>query len=466
MTTGKPPQLPPKTLLGTPADVQAAVARLQAERQKQVAPGAAPAPAAGRARNPDLMRTQHGNPHATLATGASARPPAAGTLARPPGSAQPPALPVSRPPALPPRAQPALPAHVQPPAARNRTQYGAPTGLDAAVSQARAIAPASAAPRASAGFVQPMAARPAPGFVPPHANSAQPALRPNQTVIIQSASQPLAAQPAAMPSVPKPPAGPFVATEPDRDRDSNRPAPAKATAEPPNLRLSPNAPLKLPVAQAANPISATRLVTTGAGAPPAQIGAGGAPSLPSTTQYLSLSADEVSARKPHAVKRWPALSLFAIAFVAFGGVILVRAPGLLPQPLLAMGAFVSNQVQRLLSGTAPALPPAAGPQTEPPVPGPHDPAPQQPTPENVAPSRAPSAPAAVPLAPVRGGSAELEKQAIDLLMANDYAAARAVYELLRAAEPAHPEYGVMLDLLTREIAPACGSEGQMPCPQP
>jgi hypothetical protein len=320
-----------------------------------------------------------------------------------------------------------------------------------------------------------LAARPAPGFVAPHANSAQPALRPNQTVIIQSTSQPMAAQPAAMPSVSKAPAGPFVATEPDRDRDSNRPAPAvakatselpKATTEPPNLRLSPNAALRLPVAHAANPISATRLVSTAAGALPPQISAGGAPSLPSTTQYLSLSADEVSARKSNAVKRWPAVSLFAIAFVAFGGVIVVRAPGLLPQPLLAIGAFVSNQAQRLLPGTAPALPPAAGPQTEPPVPGPHDPALQQPTPGNVASSAAPSDPAALPLAPVQGGSAELEKQAIDLLVANDYPAARAVYEHLRAAEPAHPEYGVMLDLLTREIAPACGGEGQMPCPQP
>jgi hypothetical protein len=67
---------------------------------------------------------------------------------------------------------------------------------------------------------------------------------------------------------------------------------------------------------------------------------------------------------------------------------------------------------------------------------------------------------------VQGDVAQLEKQAIDLLLANDYVAARAAYERLRAAEPARPEYSVMLDLLAREIAPACGGPGQVPCAQP
>jgi hypothetical protein len=67
---------------------------------------------------------------------------------------------------------------------------------------------------------------------------------------------------------------------------------------------------------------------------------------------------------------------------------------------------------------------------------------------------------------VQGHSAELEKQAIDALLANDYAAARASYEQLRVAEPARPEYAIMLDLLARELAPACGAPGQPPCAGP
>jgi hypothetical protein len=66
----------------------------------------------------------------------------------------------------------------------------------------------------------------------------------------------------------------------------------------------------------------------------------------------------------------------------------------------------------------------------------------------------------------QGHSAELEKQALDSLLANDYAAARVIYEQLRAAEPARPEYGIMLDLLARELTPACGGPGQVPCSGP
>jgi hypothetical protein len=70
------------------------------------------------------------------------------------------------------------------------------------------------------------------------------------------------------------------------------------------------------------------------------------------------------------------------------------------------------------------------------------------------PTRPPAAPAMT-----SGPSAQLEKKAIERLIANDYPAARQLYEKLRSAEPTRPEFGLMVELLNR----TCGQPGQAPC---
>ena len=62
-----------------------------------------------------------------------------------------------------------------------------------------------------------------------------------------------------------------------------------------------------------------------------------------------------------------------------------------------------------------------------------------------------------------GTPAELERQAIDLLIAKNYPAAAQAYERLRAAEPDNKAYAVMAGLLTRSETKSCGQPGQEPC---
>jgi hypothetical protein len=247
-------------------------------------------------------------------------------------------------------------------------------------------------------------------------------------------------------------------------------------------------------------MAATRLVSFEPGALVSQSTSGApAPSAHAHSPQLSLNPDDVTARKTAPVKRWPALSLLGLAVVAFGGVIVVRAPQLLPAPLAPFAALVTKQLRLAVPSAQPASPPsqvappaamdqpAEGSATQPPAalggadqpqaPAAPPPmaaeAPAQPAAAQAATAQAPAA-SAEPTAPaaasapaaLQGDVAQLEKQAIDLLLANDYVAARAAYERLRAAEPARPEYSVMLDLLAREIAPACGGPGQVPCAQP
>jgi hypothetical protein len=226
---------------------------------------------------------------------------------------------------------------------------------------------------------------------------------------------------------------------------------------------------------------ATRLASFERGALAPQSTSSAAPaSAQRTSPQLSLNPADTTARKPAPVKRWPALSLLGLAVVAFGGVIVVRAPQLLPAPLAPLATLVAKQ----LRVAAPAVPTASPPaQAAPPAEMAQPPegsaieapaalggaastaAPGAEVPTANAPEPAAQAAAPVPAA-VQGDVAQLEKQAIDLLLANDYTAARASYERLHSAEPARPEYSVMLDLLAREIAPACGGPGQVPCAQP
>ena len=53
-------------------------------------------------------------------------------------------------------------------------------------------------------------------------------------------------------------------------------------------------------------------------------------------------------------------------------------------------------------------------------------------------------------------TAQLEKKAIERLIANDYAAAKQLYEKLKSTEPLRPEFAVMVDLLGR-TSPAAGA---------
>lgn len=65
------------------------------------------------------------------------------------------------------------------------------------------------------------------------------------------------------------------------------------------------------------------------------------------------------------------------------------------------------------------------------------------------PTRPPAAPAMT-----AGPSAQLEQKAIERLIANDYPAAKQLYEKLRSAEPTRPEFALMIELLERHGAGA------------
>jgi hypothetical protein len=233
-------------------------------------------------------------------------------------------------------------------------------------------------------------------------------------------------------------------TEPERDHTLS-PTRAKTSAKPSSIVASAEAPTA--PAPSGDKFLATRLVSSERGAFVSKA----EPISLSTSFDPNASSDaRVSMVKARPVKKWPALSLIGLAVVAFGGVIAVRAPGLLPAP-------IAGWLMR-----APAAAPAS-------VPPPSAAVPSTPSPSEVLPpmaADAPPTPTASPDAPAQGERAQLEKQAIDLLIANDYSAARAVYEKLHALEPARPEYSALLDLLARELAPTCGGPGQAPCGAP
>jgi hypothetical protein len=344
-------------------------------------------------------------------------------------------------------------------------------------------------PTSSTGFAATSAAEPNSSEPPP----AKPAVAPPGGESKASSLPDLAAASSTglRRSSISPPAGLFTSnpaikpsmesTEPDRERSS----PSSPSALSSQLGVSPPAgggPL-LSGAPASGML-ATRLVplkqeSSGFNQPFGSAGGGlrlsdsDMPHMHGTIEPLALNLQSGASAASKPVRRWPALALLGLAVVAFGGVIVVRAPGLLPPPLAAMLGRSDPPAQLPES---PAV--AQGPQAPAPLSAPPEAAIQQPA-ADVAPTAAPDAPAEATeptgtttpapqiavanVAGVQGGSAELEKQAIELLLANDYRAAYSVYERLRAAEPARPEYGVMLELLSRELTPTCGGPGQPGC---
>jgi hypothetical protein len=148
-------------------------------------------------------------------------------------------------------------------------------------------------------------------------------------------------------------------------------------------------------------------------------------------------------------RRWPAIVLLACAVIALSAALALRAPRLLPQPLAAwLGA-----PQPAAAPTAPA------------------PAPAQPVTDVSAATADPSDRSALKppslLAPVTGEAAEVEKRAVELLIAHDVAAARGLYGVLQKAEPERPEFAIMVKILGRDAKTApCGGEGQKPCAAP
>jgi hypothetical protein len=494
MTTGKPPHPPQKTLLGMPSDVQEALKKLQAQRDQQALQAktqALPPGAVAQQAPSDLERTLYGNPHDSHPS-------------EPRSSAPRPNLPREQ--AFQPPVRSPIPQQPRPTpqaaqgiASMQRTMLGMPSDVAAAMRQLQERGPASAPAQA------PQAGRPAGSSGaswPPAAESPSPWVQPEGRRVEPSVAQPAAAvahatqlrqqtaaaraaepapsqspvasrsgvvQKGATRASGPPPLAPHMtnaSTAPDRERSHVAPAAASHPGRTGTVN-SDAPPAAAPSAAASagqpNGMLATRLVTFEPGvlvsesASRTSLSEGEVPGLNET--------DQAGPSRPAPVRRWPALSLLGLAFVAFGGVIVVRAPGLLPAPLAALVARPP--------AAAPAEPPTAA---EAPVPG--EPAPLAPAADVAQPTAAeqpepaaapavaqPSAASQPPLA-VQGHSAELEKQAIDSLLANDYAAARASYEQLRAAEPARPEYGIMLDLLARELTPACGGPGQVPCTGP
>jgi hypothetical protein len=151
--------------------------------------------------------------------------------------------------------------------------------------------------------------------------------------------------------------------------------------------------------------------------------------------------------------------VIALAVIAFGCVIVLRAPSLLPAPLAARLAPAASHGP---GEEAPATPRATASAA---VAAVIANATASDTSGVTDPGLAPPSPTHPPASPpfTSGMSAQLEKKAIERVMANDYPGAKQLYERLRSAEPNRPEFGVMLELLTRATGSACGQPGQPTC---
>ena len=166
---------------------------------------------------------------------------------------------------------------------------------------------------------------------------------------------------------------------------------------------------------------------------------------------LALSERTTHRTSHPARKLWPAAAAVLAILVLFGGGWLAGVLRSGPAPVAQTQA-----VEPFQGATLAADKPVAAPITD-------VSAATQP-PERLgkpAPAALPSAASVQPA--LSGPPAELERQAIDLLIAKNYPAAAQVYERLRAAEPDNKAYSVMLGLLSRGENKACGQPGQEPC---
>jgi hypothetical protein len=323
-----------------------------------------------------------------------------------------------------------------------RTRYGNPHAAEhesVRISQAVRVAPN------------------APVYTPPPA-SAPPAAAFNKTMLGMPADLQALLRGASSPQPPeaRPPqpsaAGRSVAAQPVRSiggpSDVEAQPTRQARTEPPPLPrhgatavMSAAAPAPPPNASHTSGIHPSRTVALPQSA--------AAQSAPRLSLSMDQPAELTSVTKP--VRRWPALVLLGLGFVAFGAVLALRAPHLLPGP---MGRLMTRVLHRVPDAAA-AEQPAPTQVTD--VSAAQDPA-QKPedTPQT---ARARPAPVAV-----QGGLADLEKQALDRLVANDLPGAKQFYDRLHMAAPSHSEYALMVELLTRVLEePACGQPGQEPC---
>ena len=154
------------------------------------------------------------------------------------------------------------------------------------------------------------------------------------------------------------------------------------------------------------------------------------------------------ASHPKSNKRWLAISLGGLGLVVLAGLGVWLAPKL-TSSLSAAPSDDASAPSAAAAPTLPAAPAAVVTDTS----AASDPVRFTPTP-----TRPPAAPAMT-----SGPSAQLEKKAIERLIANDYPAAKPLYEKLRSAEPTRPEFGLMVELLNRAGSRACGQAGQAPC---
>lgn len=395
------------------------------------------------AKPPDpLDQTHLGNPHAPDDTHAPVRVSQAVRVQSNVPVAQPSAAATRAPGQPPPLARPPAPA-----AGFNRTMIGIPPELQAVLHSAPPPAPA---PTSS----QPPAAR----------SSSNSVVAAQRARVIGGVQEP-EAQPTRQARTDVPLAQPRLGATMVMGAHAAAVAPQPANPEPPRAShtsgvhpSTPNAAMRahgktmigaqvaVPQPGAGPQLDATKL---------ANVEATGAKA--DGTERLSLSVSQQAERaapsKP--VRRWPALLLLTLALLAFGAVVVLRAPHLLPPP-------VAKLVYRLYTRGAAVPPPSTATTAPVPSDGVPGPAVLAPTPEITAPAPAPE-PRRLPIQ-VQGGLAELEKQAIDRLLANDYPAAKLAYERLHTAAPSRGEYAVMVELLTRALTePACGQPGQEPC---
>jgi hypothetical protein len=167
--------------------------------------------------------------------------------------------------------------------------------------------------------------------------------------------------------------------------------------------------------------------------------------LPLTTFDGSKHKQPRRVSKPN--KRWLAISLGGLALVVLAGLGVWLGPKLLAR--LTSGSESAAATAPAAAPTLPVAPATAVTDTS----AASDPVRFTPTP-----TRPPAAPAMT-----SGPSAQLEKKAIERLIANDFPAAKQLYEKLRSAEPTRHEFALMVELLSRAGARPCGQPGQAPC---